>query len=103
MAEDFAAAPVAGQQHITVGRWPAVVLKIESSATRTAAIIGKWRHNLIGKVHVQRRIAVVCSLHDVRQTNIPAATVVGVVAREHVHERIKRDIDDVSLAPRVDF
>ena len=38
-----------------------------------------------------------------RDANVPTAAVVGVVAREDVQVRVDADIENVSLAPRVNF
>ena len=100
---DLAAAPVAGEQRVAVLLRPARVLHEQPAGAAAAAERAQRRHDLVGEVGEQLRVAVVGRLHQVADARVPAGAVVGVVAGEEVQERVDGDVERVPQPGAVDL
>ena len=98
--EDRAAAIVDGEQAVAIGLGQSRLVEKDRAGRAAAAVIGEGLDDLVGEVDEQRRIAVFGRRDDVAEADVPAAAVVGVVAREQVQVGVDGDVVDVAQARR---
>ena len=101
MAEHLVEQPVGRVQRITESLGETGIMYPQPSRSRPAAVIGQRRHVLAREVLVEHRIAHVRARREIVQTDLPPVAVVRVVAREHMQERINRQIVDVARPLRI--
>ena len=87
VAEGALTTPVAGEGGVVPLIGESGFGDVNGTASRATTVIGKRVDVLLLKVFIKARIAVIAQAGEVMETNIPTATVVGVVAGEHVEGR----------------
>ena len=84
MAEEAGLAPVAGEGSLVPLIGKAGLVDVDGTAARTSTVVGEGLDVLFLKVLIKARVSVIGEAGEVVETNVPATTIVGIVASEHV-------------------
>ena len=97
------AAPVRGERRVVPRGGNSRLIDPTAAATGTATVIRKRLDDFVAKVFEEARIAMLRQTAEVMQPNVPAAAVVGIVAREQIEQRTHSGFENVPRAVRPDL
>ena len=86
------AAPVGHEGLVVVVGGPGGFGEEQGTDARTAAEIFEGGENFSGEIFEEAWVSEISGLDEVEEADIPAAAIVGVAAREEIHERVDGDI-----------